>query len=418
MQPPMRGPQPEDPELSAVDCGYILQEPHGRTAHGRRAWAHGAWAGTDSGALASGAMTDRFAVSSMTQHENEHSYHIDSPGHCPRTHGWTCIEPTLRVAWAVEQQRLLYPFIYICMICGTVAILAQGTSEFEAKHPQCASMGPHTRVRTRASKQGCGWMGAMLAEPRAAQPPATRPDRLTYIKSELHKLRCSTKSVIAARLIQEGLQSPHGTRQEMVGRLASALRAGSRRPRGETQSSSGEEGADAPLSGQDGALVKRKSELNKVKRKTTPVITARLPADTPPPAGVSLPDCGITYAHVSPGVAHPAGLTYDPCSQAYFYKADITGDVRRFDDMTSANAFLAHVAYVMRELTSVRSSPKTVIAARMLHEGIPDIRGTKPQLLDRLARAMLANPRRAEPLPCETWAVYPLHGAGSHSVSQ
>ena len=59
MQPPMRGPQPEDPELSAVDCGYILQEPHGRTAHGRRAWAHGAWAGIDSGALASGAITDR-----------------------------------------------------------------------------------------------------------------------------------------------------------------------------------------------------------------------------------------------------------------------------------------------------------------------------------------------------------------------
>lgn len=59
MQPPMRGPQPEDPELSAVDCGYILQEPHGRTAHGRRAWAHGAWAGMDSGALASGAITDR-----------------------------------------------------------------------------------------------------------------------------------------------------------------------------------------------------------------------------------------------------------------------------------------------------------------------------------------------------------------------
>ena len=37
--------------LRAVDCGYVLQEPHGRTAHGRRAWAHGAWAGTDSGAL-------------------------------------------------------------------------------------------------------------------------------------------------------------------------------------------------------------------------------------------------------------------------------------------------------------------------------------------------------------------------------
>ena len=131
-----------------------------------------------------------------------------------------------------------------------------------------------------------------------------------------------TKSVIAARMVQEGMDGFYGTydtKQEMLGRLASAMLTGSR---GEPRSLPSEAGAGDPLADQDGAL---------------------------------------------------KWLKYDPDSQSYFYIADILGGLRlSFRDLTAAKRILERVGYVKSEIKQLRRKTKPVIAARLIQEGLPD----------------------------------------------
>ena len=288
-------------------------------------------------------------------------------------------------------------YIYIY----TVAILAPDTSEFEALRPQCANMGSPMRVRKHATKQGRDRLRVMLDGHPTDHPPASEtystvselrtpksgslgaptpthspaatqpeplttstppPDRLTYVRSELHKLRYKTKSVIAARMVQEGLDGHYGTKQEMFGRLAMGMLADSR---GEPQSLPREAGAGYPLPGQRGAL---------------------------------------------------NWLTYDPGSQSYFYIADILGGLRlSFRDLTAAKRILERVGYVKSEIKQLRRKTKPVIAARLIQEGLPDDPGCpKPTMLYVLAVVLLSTPRPDEegagdPLPSEpSWRAWEM----------
>ena len=68
---------------------------------------------------------------------------------------------------------------------------------------------------------------------------------------------------------------------------------------------------------------------------------------------------------------------------------DITGEDRRFEELSVAKEFLVRVKAVKCELKLLKFKTKFEIMARMLKEDMADNSGTKGQMLDRLARHML-----------------------------
>jgi len=223
-------------------------------------------------------------------------------------------------------------------------------------------MGSHRRARRHASKHGRD----------SLRPP---PDRLTYVSRELRKLQVRSKSVIAARMVQEGMNGvygTYGTKREMLGRLASAMLTGSR---GEPRSLPSEAGAGDPLADQNGAL---------------------------------------------------KWLKYDPDSQSYFYIADdITGGFHlSFRDLTAAKRFLERVEYVKGEVHKLMRKTKPVITARLIQEGVPvELPGNKQGLLDFLALVLLRKPRPGEegagaPLPGEAGAGAPAPPASGVAAAE